>query len=72
MGTYAALENNSPAAAGGPISASPESAATPTSPHEAGRSAPAEEIGGTVMEVIQVPSFTYLRLERSGRWIAGR
>lgn len=73
VGTYAALENGSPAVAGGPIAAHSESPASPSSPHESERSAAGETIGGTVLEVIQVPSYTYLRLQRSEAdelWVA--
>lgn len=70
MGTYAALENRSPAAASVPATAP---SAAPSSPNQAEPSSPREEIGGTVMEVIQVPSYTYLRLEQADSeelWVA--
>lgn len=70
VGTYAALVQESPAQASRSIAApvdvpaSPEIDSTPPS---------GSAVGGNVVEVIQVPSYTYLRLESEGAeelWVA--
>lgn len=70
VGTYAALVRESPAEARG-------SGPSPAEPSASADSMPApettSEIGGKVLEVIQVPAYTYLRLEGDGKdelWVA--
>ncbi len=72
VGTYAALGRQPPAPAEAPPSSTPAEM-PPGHPDPVGADVDVESISGKVLEIVQVPSYTYLRLDRGEEdelWVA--